>query len=160
MLPPSGKPNKSGSILEQNGHRQTIWFPAYHQAIYYHLPSCKKKKKITSTFPKQPLVHSSSPIRNTAWPVTQTTSHETPLTILRSVCPVLWPTKDDTGKHGHIQMFICSECIYSNSNVCCLKHLLNHCRHIFPLQTIKTTANPGHGEVGDSILQTMGLHGL
>ena len=25
---------------------------------------------------------------------------------------------------------------------------------------IKTTSNPGHGEVGDSILQTMGLHGL
>lgn len=40
------------------------------------------------------------------------------------------------------KMFICSECVHSNSDVRCLKHLLNYCRHFFPLQTIKTTPNP------------------
>lgn len=40
------------------------------------------------------------------------------------------------------KMCIHSECIHSDLDISSLKHLLNHRRHMFPLQTIKTASNP------------------
>lgn len=121
----------------------------------------QKKKKSEQHFPTDPSFRVPEPWEYSNPSLACDTDYFTqnfPLTMLRSVCPVLaGMTQEnvDTSK-----MLLCSECVHVNSDVCCLKHLLNHRGYIFPLQTIKTTPNPGHGEVSDSILQTMGLHSL
>lgn len=79
MLPPSGKPNKSGSILKQNGSQaqQHVSLPIIRPSTP-HLPAEKKKNQSNISQPIPP--SESQNHGNTAtrvWPVTQTTSHET-----------------------------------------------------------------------------------
>lgn len=103
----------------------------------------QKKKKSEQHFPTDPSFRVPEPWEYSNPSLACDTDYFTqnfPLTMLRSVCPVLaGMTQEnvDTSK-----MLLCSECVHVNSDVCCLKHLLNHRGYIFPLQTIKTTPNP------------------
>ena len=103
-----------------------------------------KKKKFPATLPKQSLLQSPSPIMR----IQQLKSglwHRLLHMKLSSdhfKVSLLSPKAQMTQKADISKMLICSECVHSNSDVCCLKDLLNHRRYIFPLQTIKTTSNP------------------
>ena len=132
MLPPSGNPNKSHSIPSKIRHpRPNIWSLS--------LPSWKRK--IPSI--KQPLLQTPSQSWEYSNPglacdtdyFTRNGPDHFKVSLLSPVAQAM--QKVDTSK-----MLFYSKCVHSNSDVCCLKDLLNYCGYIFPLQTIKTTSNP------------------
>ena len=83
------------------------------------------------------------------WPVTllhkKQSSDHFKVSLLSPVAQVM--QKVDTSK-----TLFCSECVHSNSDVCCLKDLLNYCGYILPLQTIKTTSNPEKDKISPLVV--------